>query len=322
MRRAGIGCIMLKGAALRSLGLYRAGERPMGDVDLLARAADFEALASVLLSLGYTQAFATRRETVFEPHGKPIPHVAGEHVDNPLKFEIHTAIAEPLPVRQVDITTCLNLADARPGLNGYPDLGALMTHLLLHAAGNMRAHALRQIQLHDIAALASRLGDHEWQALLTGPRGAESPWWAFPPIALTARYYPGSIPTEVVNKLRALCPPVLRFATDRKMLTDVSWSNLRIHAFPGIAWSRTPLDALRFIASRVLPDHTALAELEVGLKAQPQLSRVPWYGLSHGRRIVRWLFSYPPRVQTLMSVAADLESAKTAASYPSPPPSQ
>ena len=32
-----------------------------------------------------------------------------------------------------------------------------MRHLLLHAASNMRAHALRQVQLHDIALLAPRL---------------------------------------------------------------------------------------------------------------------------------------------------------------------
>ena len=33
-----IGCVGLKGAALRRLGLYRPGERPMGDVDLLVHA--------------------------------------------------------------------------------------------------------------------------------------------------------------------------------------------------------------------------------------------------------------------------------------------
>jgi hypothetical protein len=38
-------------------------------------------------------------------------------------------------------------------------MAELMRHLLLHAAGNMRAHALRQIQLHDIALLAGKLAD-------------------------------------------------------------------------------------------------------------------------------------------------------------------
>jgi hypothetical protein len=39
MRAAGVACVGLKGAALRRLGLYRLGERPMGDVDLLVRSA-------------------------------------------------------------------------------------------------------------------------------------------------------------------------------------------------------------------------------------------------------------------------------------------
>jgi hypothetical protein len=30
--------------------------------------------------------------------------------------------------------------------------------------------------------------------------------------------------------------------------------------------------------------------------------------MSHGRRILRWLFSRPPRVQTIVSVRAALES--------------
>jgi hypothetical protein len=90
-------------------------------------------------------------------------------------------------------------------------------------------------------------------------------------------------------------------------LTDVSWSNLRVHALPGISWSRTPLDALRFIYSRAFPSRIALTELQLAQQAQPQLGRVPWYGLSQGGRVVRWLFSRPPRVQTMLSVRAALE---------------
>jgi len=116
---------------------------------------------------------------------------------------------------------------------------------------------------------------------------------------------------EVLRAARAACPRILRLAAERRSLTDVSWSNLRIHAFPGIAWSRTPLDALRFVRSRVLPSGTSLAELEIARQAQPQLDAVPWYGVSHGRRIVRWLFSRPPRVQTIVSVMAALRDDRS-----------
>ena len=316
--QAAVACVGLKGTALRALGVYGPGERPMADIDLLVRAADLEAIAPALHRIGYVKASATRRHQIFEPLAKRSLNAVGEHIDNPLKIEVHTAVAESLPIRPVDITARLECADARPGLNEYPDLAALMLHLLLHAAGNIRAHALRQIQLHDIAALSARLGDADWRVLIAGSRTIGRLWWAFPPLALTARYYPQSIPRDVLFELRDTCPRALRFTTDRHMLTDVSWSNLRVAAFPGIAWSRTPLEALRFIRSRVLPSRIALAELQMALRAQPQLERVRWYGASHAERIVRWLFLRPPRVQTMMSVAAVLESGTITTSRRSP----
>ena len=310
-RERQIGCLALKGAALRGFDLYRAGERPMGDVDLLVAAGDLGSLAGALTDLGYVESYTTQRHAVYAPRGNRTPHRLGEHADNPLKIELHTAIGEELPVRTVDITARLFRARARAGINSYPDLASLQLHLLLHAAGNMRSHTLRQIQLHDIAAVSSLLWEEDWRALLARADGAEPPWWAYPPLRLTASYYPDEIPTKALRAARAACPRVLRSAADRQSLTRVSLSNLRIHAFPGIAWSRTPLEALRFIRSRVLPSRRSLAEIETALPAEPQLETVPWYGVSHGSRIVRWLFSQPPRVQTMVSLQAALESART-----------
>ncbi|RPI62408.1 MAG: hypothetical protein EHM50_04045, partial [Lysobacterales bacterium] len=244
-RERGVACIALKGAALRTLDLYRRGERPMGDVDLLVANGDLNAIAAAMADIDYVEAGSTQRHRKYEPRRKVVPHGFGEHIDNPLRIEVHTAIAEPLPVRKVDITERLKRSSAQPGVNNYPDLVSLLLHLLLHAAGNVRAHALRQVQLHDIAMVAGLLYEREWSALFEQHHANESPWWLFPPLALTARYYPTHVPQEVVRAARAACPRVLRLATDRQSLTDVSWSNLRIHAFPGIEWSRTPLDALR-----------------------------------------------------------------------------
>jgi hypothetical protein len=315
---AQIGCVALKGAALRTLDLYRPSERPMADVDLLVRAADLPALRTAIGRLGYVEAFTTRRHSVYEPGDRRAVDGFGgsgfgEHNDNPLKIEVHTRVAEALPVRPVDITLSLWPEEPQPGLNWYADLAALMRHLLLHAAGNIRAHALRLIQLYDIAALAARFGGDDWRGLIAEPRNGERLWWAFPPLALVARYWPSRIPAEVIEELRAACPRMLRFATERQTLTDVSWSNLRIHAFPGIAWSRSLGEAARFMRDRALPGRDALAGLQLALRAQPQLGQVPWYGLSHGNRILRWLFSRPPRVQTMTSVVAALERAESSA---------
>lgn len=309
MRAHGVAAVALKGAALRTLELYRPGERPMGDVDLLVRSADLPRVAAAMADTGYVEAFTTQRHRVYEPRHKTAPRGFGEHVDNPLKIEIHTAVAEPLPVRSVDITEVLQRGGAPPGLNNYPDLVSLLLHLLLHAAGNMRAHALRQVQLHDIALVASLLYEKDWQELLEEAQNRGTRWWLFPPLALTARYYTDHVPPEVVRAAKAACPLVLRAAAARQSLTDVSWSNLRIDALPGLEWSRSPLEALRLLTSRVAPSRRSLAQLEAARRDQPQLDRVPWYGVSHGSRIVRWVFSRPPRVQTIVAVRAALESA-------------
>ncbi|HET9474799.1 MAG TPA: nucleotidyltransferase family protein [Steroidobacteraceae bacterium] len=301
-------CVVgLKGTALRALGLYRPGERPMGDIDLLTRPEDRGRIDRALRSLDYVEAFATRRHIVYEPREKPTAAAHGEDPRNPLKIEIHECIGEPLPVRCVDITHTLYPGDMRPGINPYRNDAGLMRHLLLHAAGNMRAHALRQVQLNDIALLGRRLGAEAWDKLLCSRDSEGGSWWMYPPLALTARYYPDSA-CPALAEFAAACPPVLRLAAGRETLTRVSWSNLRIHAFPGLSWSRSPLDVLRFMRQRILPGRTALTELDFVEVAQPALKAVPWYGLGHSQRIVRWMVSRPPRAQTIMSLHAALEA--------------
>ena len=105
------------------------------------------------------------------------------------------------------------------------------------------------------------------------------------------------------------CPRVLRMAARHEILTSVSWSNLRIHAFPGIYWSRSPLDAMRYARQRFIPDRSAIAELDVKVAAQPALYQVPWYALGHGQRILRWMVSRPPRVQTIVSLRGAIDEA-------------
>jgi Uncharacterised nucleotidyltransferase len=310
-RDAGLCCVALKGSALRALKVYAPGERPMGDVDLLVRESDSDAAAAVMRDLGYVLTSVAARHVTYEPRGKAVPGGLGERADNPLSIEVHTRVAEALPVDKVDITARLQPACPRRGVNPYPSLAALLLHLLLHAAGNMKAHALRQIQLHDVSLLAARLDDADWQTLLDIASAGDALWWAFPPLALTLRYYPCAVPHELWRVLRASCPRILRLVSDRKELSDVSWSNLRISALPGIAWSRTPADVLRYARGRALPDRDVIELVRSALERQPQMQHVPWYQLSQSGRIARWLLSRPPRVQTITSVAAALR-------YPEP----
>ena len=63
---------------------------------------------------------------------------------------------------------------------------------------------------------------------------------------------------------------------------------------------------MRFIISRVWPSREARGELQRFTVHHPGASKVPWYGISQSERIVRWLFSSPPRFQTVLSVRAAL----------------
>ena len=307
-RRKGVAIVALKGAALHASKIYAPGERPMGDIDLLIHPDDAGAMVRVLEECGYESAFANYRHQVFQPRSGNIPARTrlGEHVDNPVKIEVHTRIAERLPVTAQDITQFLFPIAAHDGLNGYPSLTSLMMHLLLHAAGNIRARALRLIQLHDIALLSARLAPGDWEELLAARPDGRTLWWALAPLILTGRYYPASIPPGLGSRLGGECPWFLRVLLARQRLSDVSWSKIRIEAFPGVEWSRTLPEALVFMGSRIWPSRAARLELQEGAAQIPEFSTVPWYGISHGARILRWLWSNPPRVQTLLSVRTAL----------------
>jgi hypothetical protein len=152
------------------------------------------------------------------------------------------------------------------------------------------ARALRLIQLHDIALLAQRLATEDWQALFATQSDGCSLWWALAPLSLTAHYYREAIPSSLVSRLMVECPWLLARSARRQRLTDVSWSNIRIAAFPGLEWSQTMAEGLAFMRSRIWPSREVRRELKIGTAEIPNVSSVPWYGISHGSRILRWLF--------------------------------
>jgi hypothetical protein len=304
--RKGLALVALKGAALHTSGIYQAGERPMADIDLLVRDADEKATARLLEDCDFECTFTTWRHRLFEARVKRVSIELGEHCDNPIKIELHTNIRERLPISETDITQFLLPRAPHAGLNAYPSAASLMMHLLLHAAGNMRAHALRLIQLHDIARLAARFSPGDWKELLTTRPNGQALWWAAAPLILTAQYCPAVIPATVIARLDEECPWLLGKVARHQSLTDVSWSNIKVYAFPGIEWSRTPREALRFMISRMWPSCETRVELQRFAAHNPGASEIPWYGISQAARILRWAFSKPPRVQTLLSVRAAL----------------
>ncbi|MDM4765398.1 nucleotidyltransferase family protein [Pelomonas sp. SE-A7] len=304
-RARGLGLQRLKGAALLELGLYAAGERPMGDIDLLLNAADMEAASALMRELGYRDDFDGSRHRSFAPGTLAAGLGFGEHEANPLRIELHDHVSERLPMQETDLSELIRAPVLEPGLNPYPDPLSLMRHLLLHAAGNIRTRSLRLVQLHDLALLAPRLSPGDWAALVTGPQ-APGAWWAMPPLSLLERHFPGRLPRDLLKMLAADCPPLLRLSVQRLDIFEASLSCPRIAAFPGLAWSRTPGEALGLMLARLRPDRETRAQMRHSVATQPALANAGWTDRSQLRKLLRWTLSRPLRVPTLYSLRCAL----------------
>jgi len=325
-RESSVPLVALKGAALHAIGVYAGGERPMADIDLLVRDDDAPRAIRLLQGLGFHETLSMWKHRVFEPNEKRAPASFAEHSANSIKIELHNRIGEMLPVRLAEITEIVWPREPRPGLNAYPSSAALMSHLLLHAAGAMAFRALRLLQLHDISRLAARMTDSDWDELLAGQTARIGmPWWSFPPLELTARYcssasgsfasdasVPSSnIPQRVLAATAAACPRLLRQFCQRQSLSDVSYSQLRISAFPGIEWVRSVPELLVYVRQRVVPSAEAVACRKYLATTQPGLSASAWGHMSQGRRMLRWMASRPARPETLFAVRTALAQSNS-----------
>jgi hypothetical protein len=308
-RDTGVPATALKGAALHQMGLYQAGDRPMADVDLLVRPADVARTTALLLSLGFRQSAQTWKERVFTPVDACVAAEFGEHAANGLKIELHERICEKLPLHLTDISESVFPARPTAGLNDYPSNASLMRHLLLHAAGSMAFQGLRILQLHDIAQLAGRLSDADWNEITGSRQPGARMWWAYPPLEMTSRYY-AAVPKHVLAALKDDCRFVLRALGAKKSLVDVSYSYLWVKAFPGIEWSKSLGELLGFAASRVRPNAKHLDQRKHDATSQNWGKQAEWSNLSQGRRILRWLSSRPTRPVTMHAIAAAFAQSK------------
>ncbi|WIG54640.1 MAG: hypothetical protein OJF61_000426 [Rhodanobacteraceae bacterium] len=304
-RAAGIAMTPLKGAALHALGLYAPGDRPMADIDLLVEECDIDVASGLIRAVGYVPSFDHWRHRVFKPATGTPPAVLGEHRDTPINIELHAHVRERLPVSVVDITNGVLPHGREPGLNPYPSRGALLAHLLLHAAGNICGRSLRLMHLHDIALLARSLQPEEWVFLWN----AGACWWALPPLRMVARYYEDAIPNAVLATLARDCPPLLRMVSGRQTLTDVSCSALWLRAFPGLEWSRNAGDAARYVMQRVRPSAEKIRERADMVRTQLWLHDERWVTATQRRRVLTWLIRRVPRMDMMFVARMALADA-------------
>ena len=313
-RSALIAVVPLKGSALHAMGLYAPGERPMADIDLLVREDDVAPASALLCELGYEESFTQWKHRVFKPvTGEPCFSL-GEHRDTPINIELHTHIHERLPVSTIDITQRIFPRDPKPGLNAYPSLGAMMSHLLLHASGNLCNRSARLLHLNDISLLATRMSAEDWNKLW-GEQGDESAWWAFPTLQLVDRYYKHAIPNAVLDRAGRDCPTWLRTVSKHQTLTALSCSELWLHAAPGLEWSNSISEAWRYVRRRIRPDAEMIKERADMVRTQAWLQEQRWVTLPQRRRMVMWLTQPIPRMDTLYVVRTALESPVLASQH-------
>jgi hypothetical protein len=308
-RGAGLAMTPLKGAALHVLGVYAAGDRPMADIDLLVREDDVDAATRLMQAIGHEPLFDSWRHRVFKPAAGTPPLVLGEHRDTPINIELHTRIRERLPISVIDITERILPRKPEPGLNPYPSRGALLAHLLLHAAGNICGRSLRLMHLHDIALLARSMRPEEWVFLWN----AGACWWALPPLRMVARYYENTVPDAGLAGLARDCPPWLRMISRHQTLTKVSCSELWLHAFPGLEWSRSVGDAARHVTNRIKPSAEKKRERADMARTQLWLHDEDWVTATQRRRILTWLIRKVPRMDTMHVVRMALSCTAPAA---------
>jgi hypothetical protein len=304
-REAGIPLVALKGAALHSMGFYKAGERPMADLDFLVEEPDLGAATRLLEDQCFSEELRYWKNRVFKPTLAQASGGLGEHRDNQIKIELHWRIREKLPLELTDISEFVFPVSPHPGLNPYPSRVGLLMHLVLHAAGAMANRELRLIHLHDIALVCRTLPTQDWEEILRqgesgqGESEDRGPWWFLPPLQLARRYHPNIVPDAVLTRLQGSCPARLSRITARRFLTDVSLSSVWIQAFPGIEWSRSITESVRYMLRRVRPDAEALTIRKTDATVAQWASDSPWQGLSQRSRIVRWITSRPTRTATM-----------------------
>jgi hypothetical protein len=299
-REAGIPLVALKGAALHTMGFYKVGERPMADLDFLVEEPDLAVATRLLEDQRFSEELRYWKNHVFTPSAGQACGGLGEHRDNPIKVELHWRIREKLPLELTDISEYVFPVTPHPGLNSYPSRASLLLHLVLHAAGAMAYRELRLMHLHDLALVCKAMLAHEWEEILrAGESGDHGPWWFLPPLQLAMAYYPNIVPISVLRRLQRGCPARLHRRTRRRLLTDVSLSSVWIHAFPGIEWSRSASEKLRYMLVRVRPDTEAHAIRKLNARTAGWGADSRWHGLSQRSRIVRWITSRPTRPATM-----------------------
>ncbi len=308
-RETAVPMVALKGAALHEMGIYRAGDRPMADLDLLVQESDMDGATKLLEALGFRTELRYWKNRTFKAEGEASGR-RGAGGTLRLPDQGRAALAHPrAPPAGADgyLADRLSRQPPTPDSTPYPSRVSLLMHLVLHAAGAMTNRDLRLVHVHDLALLCGEMQAEDWEEILRqGNSGTGGPWWFLPPLQLARRYYPDIVPSSILRRLQSACPARLSRVTARQSITDFSLSSLWVRAFPGIAWVQSGSEAYKYMLRRVRPDAEARRIRDVDAANAAWAVHSSWRGLSQGYRIWRWLTSRPTRPATMYVVRETL----------------
>ena len=206
LHTAGVEVMVLKGAHLAEAVYPSVGCRPLGDVDLLLRPADFSQAAHVLSGMGY--------EPLSSPEAEP-PLAVGitlnaswwRHPDpGRVSLHLHWHLRNTsLPYGLVTSVDDERLwADAQLfNLAGHPVRGLAPHHLLLHLADHAVVHRYdRLVLLADMSAVIQRYGESlDWPLLLDEAQSFGLSSSLAMSLKLAERYAAASVPKEILVAL-------------------------------------------------------------------------------------------------------------------------
>jgi hypothetical protein len=154
---------VLKGVALVTSGLVAAGERPMGDLDLLVDEREFATAQRVLETAGYEpRVSAAERDRALLYHYQDAPLY---HADHPVSLDLHRHIQSPRHRHPFDVTslttTDLRLPSGRT-VRRLDDVD-LLVHLCLHFWSDRATGRMSSLgQLWDVCDAADALTEAGW----------------------------------------------------------------------------------------------------------------------------------------------------------------
>lgn len=271
----GVPLLPLKGAALAPTYYPSPALRPMSDLDLLARVADFDRVGEVFATLGYaetprTAAFVAER--LRQPWQRERQFTA-TRAGMTVLVEVRAEPLDPAPSPVAELDTALAARLAAYAANvwaratAHDDDTAHITpeDLCLHVASHMvTRHAdYRLIWLLDLAHLLRGTPDFDWHYLARESRALGLTVPVETALDAAARWLDAPAPPAGIWNDRATVPSVARFVAtmERRVLTE------RINSLPDTDLAMPPLAPFWTVAA-------SLARMR---------------GVSPRLRVLRWL---------------------------------